>query len=268
MTTTRPKGPSAPPPQRPSIAPTKRPSMVPPARPSVAPAARPSMAPPKRPSTYPVDRRCPVHGLALSPDGRCLRCNTERRPTRRGLEPLLEPTSRLTKLLVALVLACLLGAALVLSSEDEPAPTARGLVVERIAEPPAPAPVEADPALAAAQRESERRAREAAARDTAEAAEAARLQREEAARARAQVPIVLYGTSWCGACRQARSYLLSQGIPFRDLDVETDPAARAEYVRLNPRQTVPTLDVGGSVLTGFSPAAFERALDQAVAGSR
>lgn len=260
MTSMRPKGPTAQSAKPPTGAPTARPSMSPPARPSVAP--------PKHPSSYPVDRRCPVHGLALSPDGRCMRCGTNRRPARGGLEPLIEPTSRLTKLLVALVLACLLAAALVLANQDDLAPVARGLEVERIAEPEAPPEAPPDPAVAAAQRESERRAREAAAQNSAEAAEAARLEREEVARARAQVPIVLYGTSWCGACRQARSYLLGQGIPFRDLDVEADPAARAAYVRLNPRQTVPTLDVGGRLLTGFSPDAFERTLDEAVASSR
>ena len=50
----------------------KNPSVPPQRGPGASSAKRPSVAPPKRPSAYPVDRRCPVHGFALSPDGSAL----------------------------------------------------------------------------------------------------------------------------------------------------------------------------------------------------
>jgi len=178
-----------------------------------------------------------------------MRCGSESRGVRPGTEPLLEPTSLRTKLLRGLVAACFLGAAFALAGRTEGAGSGqRALVVDRGAEPPPPAePVAPEPAAPPAP----------------SAANQAQQQREARARARAEVPIVLYGTSWCGACRQARSYMRAHGIAFTDLDVETDQAARATYRRLNPAHTVPTLQVGGSVLRGFNPDTFEQALASA-----
>lgn len=275
----------------------KNPSVPPQRGPGASSAKRPSVAPPKRPSAYPVDRRCPVHGFALSPDGQCLRCNTEGRPTRPRAEPLLEPVTLRTKLLFALVAVCALGGALLavsFSDDVSPGSAERGLVVERGEEPPTAQPTDAERALAAARAENERRDREAAARRAAADTEddpqqaeapappsttppsavtppsAADLAREQEARARARarVPIILYGTAWCGACRQARSYMRAQGIAFTDLDVESNPAARTTYAQLNPARTVPTLQVGREVLRGFSPDSLEQALDAAVARAR
>lgn len=225
---------------------------------STTKSKRPSVAP-ARPSAFPPNRRCPIHGFALSPDGRCVRCGNEGRSTvlRSGVEPLLAPTPLRTKLVFALVAACGLGAVFVLvgRSGGPSESVERGLTVERGAEPAAPPPAQADLALATARNENERRDRAAASRRVAE-------EEEERRRARAQVPIVLYGTTWCGVCTQARAYLRSQGIPFTDHDIEADPAARATHASLNPTNTVPTLTVGGQVLRGFSPMSFEQVLDE------
>ena len=40
--------------------------------------------------------------------------------------------------------------------------------------------------------------------------------------------VTLYGTSWCGACKSARSYLRDRRIPFADKDIERDAAAARE----------------------------------------
>lgn len=225
---------------------------------STTKSKRPSIAPP-RPSTFPPNRRCPIHGFALSPDGRCIRCGTEGRSTAlrsSGVEPLLAPTPLRTKLVYVLIAVCGLGAVLVYAGRSSGAeePVERGLVTPPGAEPQAPPPSEAENALAAARSENERRDREAAARRHAE-------EEEDRQRARAQVPVVLYGTTWCGVCTQARTYLRAHNIPFTDHDIEADAAARATYAGLNPANTVPTLTVGSHVLRGFSPMALEQALD-------
>lgn len=81
--------------------------------------------------------------------------------------------------------------------------------------------------------------------------------------ARRRVPVVMYSTTWCGVCKRARAYFEQKGISFEERDVDEDPRARAEYERLNPRRSVPTIKIGDQVVVGFSPRAVESALDAA-----
>ena len=94
-------------------------------------------------------------------------------------------------------------------------------------------------------------------------AEARKLEPREAA-ARAG-DVTLYSTSWCGYCRQARGFLEQRGVAFTEKDIEKDPGAREEMqqkcraARKRPGG-VPVLDVKGSMIMGFDPAAMEAAL--------
>lgn len=85
----------------------------------------------------------------------------------------------------------------------------------------------------------------------------------EIATARRRVQVVMYSTAWCGVCKRARAYLQEKRIAFEEYDVDENAAARAEYLRLNPRRSVPTIKIANEVIVGFSPAAVERALDAA-----
>jgi len=78
--------------------------------------------------------------------------------------------------------------------------------------------------------------------------------------------VVLYGTSWCGACRSARQFFVQNAIPFVDRDVEKDQAAAAELQEKATRlgvsaDRVPVLDIGGRLLIGFDPARVQRMLE-------
>lgn len=67
--------------------------------------------------------------------------------------------------------------------------------------------------------------------------------------------LTVYTTSWCGPCRRLKSQLTREGISYREVDVEQDPAA-AEFVASanGGNQTVPTLKFpDGSTLTNPSP---------------
>ena len=68
--------------------------------------------------------------------------------------------------------------------------------------------------------------------------------------------VILYGTSWCGACAQARSWLKGHGVPFADKDIEKDGRAAAEMQRKMKRAGmgiggVPVIDVMGELMLGF-----------------
>lgn len=80
---------------------------------------------------------------------------------------------------------------------------------------------------------------------------------------RARVRVVLYTTRWCPVCARARAWFTRRAIPFRELDVETDPRAAAQHRRVNPARTVPVVDVDGEILVGFRADDVRRAVDAA-----
>lgn len=89
-----------------------------------------------------------------------------------------------------------------------------------------------------------------------------------AAAAEGDVVVTVYGTSWCGACKEARRYLAERKIPFADKDIEKDPAAARELAekaaRLGvPSDRVPILDVRGRLLVGFDRGRLEALLGEA-----
>lgn len=77
--------------------------------------------------------------------------------------------------------------------------------------------------------------------------------------------IIVFGASWCGACRQAEGYLRERGVAFEERDIEADPGARQDMIRraraagITPNG-IPVIDIRGRVLQGFDAQAIDRAL--------
>jgi glutaredoxin len=133
---------------------------------------------------------------------------------------------------------------------------------------------QADPQKAEVQRPTVREAPErvpTAERNEDSAEVARRLQnqieekKERLAHARRNVSITMYSTSWCRVCKDARKYLSEAGITYDEYDVDTDRDADRRLRAVNPRHTVPTFDIDGAVMTGFSPGAIESMLTSAAA---
>ncbi len=82
------------------------------------------------------------------------------------------------------------------------------------------------------------------------------------------VSAIVYGADWCKPCHAAEDYMKAQGIEVEKKDIEKSETARAE---LNRKLThanmsgasIPVIDVSGTLLVGFSPAALDRAIAQA-----
>ena len=81
-------------------------------------------------------------------------------------------------------------------------------------------------------------------------------------RATSYPKIVLYSTSWCSHCREAREYFTDRDIPFVELDVETDEEAMDSLVTKYATKRVPLVVIGDdeAVIKGFTPELFENAL--------
>ncbi|MFI7021708.1 mycoredoxin [Micromonospora sp. NPDC049900] len=54
--------------------------------------------------------------------------------------------------------------------------------------------------------------------------------------------LTMYSTPWCGYCHRLKSQLDREGIAYRVVDIEQDPAAAEFVMGVNGgNQTVPTL---------------------------
>lgn len=69
--------------------------------------------------------------------------------------------------------------------------------------------------------------------------------------------VVMYSTSWCGYCRQARRYFKSKGIKYVERDIERSRLAKRAYDRLGGNG-VPLIVVGENQMSGFSARKFDR----------
>lgn len=69
--------------------------------------------------------------------------------------------------------------------------------------------------------------------------------------------VIMYSTSWCGYCKQARRYFQQQGIAFTEFDIEKDRGAKRRYDKLGGRG-VPVILVGEKRMNGFSVQGFQR----------
>jgi glutaredoxin 3 len=56
--------------------------------------------------------------------------------------------------------------------------------------------------------------------------------------------VVIYLSSWCPYCHQARELLQSKQVEVQEINVDSEPALRAEMMRRSGRRTVPQIFIG------------------------
>ncbi|HVP59685.1 MAG TPA: glutaredoxin 3 [Myxococcaceae bacterium] len=65
--------------------------------------------------------------------------------------------------------------------------------------------------------------------------------------------VTIYTTSSCVYCLRAKEYLRSKGVPYEEVDVTGDDAARARLVeQANGQRTVPQIFVGDVHVGGYT----------------
>ena len=74
--------------------------------------------------------------------------------------------------------------------------------------------------------------------------------------------VEIYTTSWCGACKKAKSWLRSQGISYKEYDVEKNRNAAMRMQKLGGGGGVPFAVINGDTISGFSPSSYKAALEQ------
>ena len=92
-----------------------------------------------------------------------------------------------------------------------------------------------------------------AGKSAAAEAEAAEAAAEEVPSA-AEREVLMFCTPWCPDCRMAREWLEKHDIPYREVDVTRDAAARDRAAAHNEgRLHTPTFEIGGEVCVDFRP---------------
>lgn len=69
--------------------------------------------------------------------------------------------------------------------------------------------------------------------------------------------IRLFIKSGCPWCHEAIDWLTEHGLTFATLDVNRDPAARAEMLELTGQTKAPSIDVDGLILADFGADELE-----------
>lgn len=258
---------------------------------------------PRQRRTFSQRPPCVEHGLATGPDGLCTLCKRGQsaRPLEASQSSVLAGLGRSLLGLVALAsVGVALSVGLGLIDVDTLLPQALRVgpdaTAARVPAPPPPPPPKVEAAVVEQKSEAELAAEQAAqqileqtnrlaaaaAQTEAMQAEQARRRAEESEqdrkrhemieadiaaralkRARGNVSITMYSTSWCPSCVAAREYMTKSSIPFTEHDIEKSPSARAIQRRLNPKGSIPTIDVEGAVLVGFSRDSLEEMIEVA-----
>jgi glutaredoxin len=81
--------------------------------------------------------------------------------------------------------------------------------------------------------------------------------------AREKFPVTLYANACGPACDQGRQLLQTRGVPFADVNPETNAEAQSELQKLTGRLHVPVLVVGKDKVEGFESGEWQATLDRA-----
>ena len=233
-------------------------------------------------STGEGGRRCARHGLALGPDGRCVLCRRENGGRGGG--------GKSSLVIVAASLVVLTGAAVAyftLGREPGPVTDRAPVAVSAKAEAAPVSPSEPAPRPVARRRgessssdwrkeplDGERKARRKPAalprprpaprpapKAVAPPPKPKGPSQAELLAAMRKVPIQLYYTTWCPACKRARAWLRTNRLNVREYDIERNAAAKAALNRLTSRRTIPVMRVAGKTIFGLRRQVVWRLLE-------
>jgi glutaredoxin-like protein NrdH len=71
--------------------------------------------------------------------------------------------------------------------------------------------------------------------------------------------VIVYSSTNCGYCKQLKSYLEEQNIPFEERNIDENETFREELSRLG-MMSVPLTLIGDKQILGFNPNRIKKAL--------
>lgn len=73
--------------------------------------------------------------------------------------------------------------------------------------------------------------------------------------------VTVYTTPTCTWCRTLKTYLDSQKVPYREINVASDNTAAEAMVRKSGQQGVPQTDINGQMIVGFDKTRINQLLE-------
>jgi glutaredoxin len=77
------------------------------------------------------------------------------------------------------------------------------------------------------------------------------------------VHVVVYTTGWCPVCKRAKAWMALQGIRYEERNIELSSEDAQTMRAINPRGSIPTFDIEGDVMVGFSEQGLVAAMQNA-----
>ena len=65
--------------------------------------------------------------------------------------------------------------------------------------------------------------------------------------------LTLYSASWCRDCREAKRFLTTHAIPFKEIDIETTPGAANEVIANVGKRAIPQFVLDGKWIQPYKP---------------
>lgn len=62
--------------------------------------------------------------------------------------------------------------------------------------------------------------------------------------------VLMYSTAWCGFCSRAKRLLTDKGVAFVNIDLDAEPARRAEMMQKSGQRTVPQIWINDEHIGG------------------
>jgi mycoredoxin len=65
--------------------------------------------------------------------------------------------------------------------------------------------------------------------------------------------LTVYTSFWCPDCREAKRFLQSHNIPFKEVDIENTPGAADEVIKATGKRAIPQFVIDGEWVQPYRP---------------
>jgi len=65
--------------------------------------------------------------------------------------------------------------------------------------------------------------------------------------------LIVYTTAWCRDCREAKRFLTTHSIPFKEVDIERTPGAADEVMANVGKHAIPQFVLDGKWIQPYQP---------------
>ena len=65
--------------------------------------------------------------------------------------------------------------------------------------------------------------------------------------------VTIYSASWCRDCREAKRFLTTNNIPFKEVDIETAPGAADLVIANTGKRAIPQFVIDGKWVQPYTP---------------